>query len=188
MSVTPQGRIGMLRVVATLDGSDFSREILPVLSNVLRELPAEVTLLTVIQEPRLSVRTHEADARPSAGALDAPGVSPAALIPPTEPALNETLDRAVDRVTAEAWDMLEHVAEPLRQQGMQVNSHVLVDDHPAQAIISYARDQEANMIAMASHGRGAVGRLVQGSVAAEVLRSGVAPVLLVRPQSLERRS
>ena len=53
---------------------------------------------------------------------------------------------------------------------------------------SYAREEGANLIAMATHGRGAVGQLVQGSVAAEVLRSGVAPVLLVRPQSLERRS
>jgi nucleotide-binding universal stress UspA family protein len=51
----------------------------------------------------------------------------------------------------------------------------------AKAIIDFARENKVDVIAMATHGRGGLNELVQGSVAAAVVRSGVAPVLLIRP-------
>jgi len=41
--------------------------------------------------------------------------------------------------------------------------------------------QEVSLIAMSTHGRGGLGRLVFGSVADAVLRQTHLPVLLVRP-------
>jgi nucleotide-binding universal stress UspA family protein len=55
------------------------------------------------------------------------------------------------------------------------------DDKPATAIAKHARQGNFSLIAMATHGRGGLSELVQGSVASSVVRSGVAPVVLVRP-------
>jgi nucleotide-binding universal stress UspA family protein len=51
---------------------------------------------------------------------------------------------------------------------------------PAEAIVGAARDVGATVIALSSHGRTGLNRLVLGSVAEEVVRSASAPVLLVR--------
>ena len=40
------------------------------------------------------------------------------------------------------------------------------------------------MIAMATHGRTGLGRVMMGSVAGEVVRTATVPVLLVRPPDL----
>ena len=44
------------------------------------------------------------------------------------------------------------------------------------------------MIAMATHGRGGLARLVMGSVATSVLQQASVPLLLVRPAAAEHRS
>jgi nucleotide-binding universal stress UspA family protein len=54
-------------------------------------------------------------------------------------------------------------------------------ENPAGAIIEYAREHDFDLIAMATHGRGGLTQLVQGSVASAVVKSGVAPVMLIRP-------
>jgi nucleotide-binding universal stress UspA family protein len=51
---------------------------------------------------------------------------------------------------------------------------------PAEAIIEAAKSRNCSLIAMASHGRRGLGRLVLGSVTAEVLAHSPVPVLVVR--------
>jgi nucleotide-binding universal stress UspA family protein len=51
---------------------------------------------------------------------------------------------------------------------------------PADAIIDYAAECGADLIAMSTHGRSGLGRWVYGSVADKVLRGADVPVLLVR--------
>jgi nucleotide-binding universal stress UspA family protein len=48
-------------------------------------------------------------------------------------------------------------------------------------IVDFAREVGFDLIVMATHGRSGLSELVQGSIAEAVLKSGVAPVLLVRP-------
>ncbi|MFM9106853.1 MAG: universal stress protein [Chloroflexota bacterium] len=52
---------------------------------------------------------------------------------------------------------------------------------PATEILAAAREHRASFIAMATHGRGAAGRSVFGSIADRVARAATIPVLLVRP-------
>jgi nucleotide-binding universal stress UspA family protein len=66
-------------------------------------------------------------------------------------------------------------------RGLEVKRVAHLSDNPSQAIVDYAREQAVDLIAMATHGRSGLNRLVQGSVASQVVQSGVAPVLLVRP-------
>lgn len=51
----------------------------------------------------------------------------------------------------------------------------------APTIVEYAEDHEVDLVAMATHGRRGVRRMLLGSVAEEVLRTAGCPVLTVRP-------
>jgi nucleotide-binding universal stress UspA family protein len=51
---------------------------------------------------------------------------------------------------------------------------------PALAIVNYARDLNADIIIMGTHGRGAMTQLLMGSVAERVVRTAPCPVLTVK--------
>jgi nucleotide-binding universal stress UspA family protein len=50
---------------------------------------------------------------------------------------------------------------------------------PAKEIIDFARRGQFDLIVMATHGRSGLQRTLHGSVTAAVIRSGVAPVLVI---------
>jgi nucleotide-binding universal stress UspA family protein len=49
------------------------------------------------------------------------------------------------------------------------------------AVLEYAQRESIDLIAMATHGRGGVRRMLLGSVADKVLRGAMTPMLLLRP-------
>jgi len=57
---------------------------------------------------------------------------------------------------------------------------------PVAAIVAFASDAGANLIAMGSHGRSGIPRLVLGSVAEGVLRTSTIPVLIFREAIAEK--
>jgi nucleotide-binding universal stress UspA family protein len=62
-----------------------------------------------------------------------------------------------------------------------VTIQIVVREGPvAEAIVRAAEDEKIDVIAMATHGRSGLRRVVYGSVAEQVLRSSAKPVLLVR--------
>lgn len=58
---------------------------------------------------------------------------------------------------------------------------MVVAGEPDEEIVAAAVGRRVDMIAMASHGRGAIGRAIFGSVADRVARSATVPVLILRP-------
>jgi nucleotide-binding universal stress UspA family protein len=84
-----------------------------------------------------------------------------------------------DAPYAGALAYLEAVAWRLREQGLSVQTRVGVAARPARAILKEAR--EGTVIALATHGRGGVPRVVLGSVAEKVIRAAPGPVLVYRP-------
>lgn len=54
---------------------------------------------------------------------------------------------------------------------------------PAPAILEYAREEDVDLVVMATHGRRGIRRLLMGSVAEEVVRTAARPVLTVRPDA-----
>jgi len=78
---------------------------------------------------------------------------------------------------------LEGCAKPLREAGLEVHLDVRIGD-PVEEILSAAKDADADVIMMATHGHSALVQVVFGSVASRVVGSGVRPVLLVRPREL----
>lgn len=98
-----------------------------------------------------------------------PGVDPAFLV-----------EEEV-RVMQEAEDYLATVAERFAREDMIVRTAVRYGQ-PAAEIIDHVAFEGADLVAMSTHGRSALTRLVMGSVAEEVVRNARVPVLLLRPQ------
>lgn len=80
-------------------------------------------------------------------------------------------------------DDAESVFRPIRQF---ISNHQISADfiykvgHPAENVAAMAREGKYDMVVMGSHGHGAFGNLVLGSVATKVLAMCTTPVLLVR--------
>ena len=146
-----------------LDGSDFAEAILPHASTLARLMRTRITLLAVLQ-PILAIATAALDAGPDP-VTPLPGV-------PNGVAHGEV--RAPE---------LERAAAILRSStSVPVETAVLSDGRPARAIVGYADRHAVDLIAMTTHGRGALKRLVAGSVSEEVVRTSRLPMLLVRPE------
>ena len=86
-----------------------------------------------------------------------------------------------------ANEYLQALAERLRPRGLDVSVATRSEEPPAAAIIASAAAVRADVIALATHARGPIGRLVHGSVADAVLRTAPVAVLLYHmPQHVGR--
>lgn len=82
---------------------------------------------------------------------------------------------------ASARAYLERVAEDVALKWVTPDLAVTADESVASAILDSADRVGADVIAMATHGRTGVPRMVLGSTAAEVLNAGRLPLLLFGP-------
>lgn len=80
-----------------------------------------------------------------------------------------------------AAQYLEEHAERMRRRGLRVTVSVAVEPQAAHGILSEAEAVGADLIAMSTHGRSGMSRVVLGSAADKVLRGTHHPVLLYRP-------
>ena len=78
-----------------------------------------------------------------------------------------------------ARSYLEGVVGRLKAQKVKVQAEI-VEGTAGDAIVEYAHHHGMDLIAMSTHGRSGLGRLVFGSVADQVLRQAGTPVLLIR--------
>lgn len=74
---------------------------------------------------------------------------------------------------------LEDLAEPLRRTGTEVEVECL-QGIPAEAIVRVAEEKGVDLVAMGTHGRAGVARLLLGSTAERVVQHASCPVLTVR--------
>jgi nucleotide-binding universal stress UspA family protein len=152
-------------VLLPLDGSELAEKAIGPAVEMAALLPgAEVVLLRVIH-PTVSVYYP-----PEGAAADHEAR-----------ALLQQVQAMQERLYAEAEAYLGGVAERLRQRGLRVRIRVTVEDHAAPAILHEAKTQGAGLIALATHGRRGLARLVLGSVADKVIRASHGPVLVLRP-------
>jgi len=87
-----------------------------------------------------------------------------------------------DHLEQQARTYLDKVAGQLRDKGLNVSVEVVAEQPAAQAILHEAEKEHADLIALETHGRGGVSRLLFGSVADKVIRGAHIPVLLHRPK------
>lgn len=165
------------RVLVTLDGSSISGAVLPDAAKLLRGTGAEVHLLTVADEPKATSAYSEME--PLTVGVPAPGGIVTTKAAPTV----ETKAQAIGRITDELRDFLNTQAVPFETVGIGCHTAVRFGE-PAEEIIEYAEKKNVDLIVMATHGHTGLARLVFGSVASQVVASGVCPVMLVRPDGL----
>jgi nucleotide-binding universal stress UspA family protein len=79
---------------------------------------------------------------------------------------------------------LERIVHSLRAQGATASAEVFLGP-PAERILDFAKDWGASLIAMATHGRSGLDRLLRGSTAETVLRASTVPLLLATPRTPE---
>jgi nucleotide-binding universal stress UspA family protein len=160
----------MHKVLIPLDGSETSQQILAVVRRFLHPTDVELMLLRVIPpfiDPFSDVYVS----------------SPA--MPITDTHRWHTQD---PRAEWEAYQQrvrveLDAEAALLRQAGYAVTVDVVAGS-PVEEIVRYVHEKQIDLIAMATHGRKGLSKLLMGSVAEEVLRSACVPLLLERPTTL----
>ena len=84
------------------------------------------------------------------------------------------------KVVQEAEGYLAQVRDRLAAQGRKEVETSVWYGPAAYAIVEAARLNKVDLIAMTTHGRSGLGRLILGSVAESVLRGTTTPILLIR--------
>jgi nucleotide-binding universal stress UspA family protein len=152
-------------ILVPLDGSEFAEHILEEALRLGQLGKAEFTLLRVVR-PALPVAIP-----PDPGAI---GV------------MAEDMALQIDLVQAqlqqEASAYLQQVAAKVRSRGLVAHTRVVLEDQPAEAILDAAASP-IDFIALQTHGRGGVARLLLGSVSDKVIRASHVPVLVQRPRA-----
>jgi nucleotide-binding universal stress UspA family protein len=155
----------LARVLLPLDGTELAEKAIEPAVALAALLPdAEVLLLRVIAPaPVLYEPLEGASADDEARALV------------------HRVEAMQQRLYAEGQAYLDQVAERLRGRGLRARTHVTVEVQPAVAILKVAQEERTGLIALATHGRRGLARLVLGSVADKVVRGAHEPVLVLRP-------
>jgi nucleotide-binding universal stress UspA family protein len=84
----------------------------------------------------------------------------------------------------QALDYLHDVAKRYQDRMPHVSATAVEAIEPATAIVQLLEPGAFDLVAMATHGRSGLSRLLLGSVAEKVLRRTFRPVLLYRPRSV----
>lgn len=82
---------------------------------------------------------------------------------------------------ADARTYLARMAQQARDRGLEAETVVTSHGTTAEAICTAARDVDADLIAIATHGRTGLGKAVLGSVTLDVLHHSDRPLLVRRP-------
>lgn len=157
------------RMLVPLDGSTLAEAVMPHVIALAQQFASEVTLVQVVT-PFERLRNELLRGELSALQIDV---------------VTDVARQQVQAHHAAAQHYLDEQINALRIHGITA-APIVIEGDPATAIVHVASEHKSDLIAMASHGRGGLSRLVYGSVADRVLRTTPCPLLLVR--SLEHDS
>lgn len=92
----------------------------------------------------------------------------------------ETTWEGIDEMLQEEGEQaVAEVADIAEKHGVAVDTSIR-EGSPSREITRYAEREQCDLIAMGTHGRGGIDRLLLGSVAERVVRSSTVPVLTLR--------
>jgi nucleotide-binding universal stress UspA family protein len=81
----------------------------------------------------------------------------------------------------QAKRQLERLADRLRERDLKVDTRVVTGINPAGGLLETLSEDRYDLIALTTHGRTGLRRLLVGSVADKVIRAAAKPVLVLRP-------
>jgi nucleotide-binding universal stress UspA family protein len=150
----------MSRILVPLDESDLAEAAIPWAAALARAYGAPVHLISVWNAEEESFKRA--------------GVDP---------------NDSIERITNELHAYLQGVSARPEFQGLEVSTEIRLGD-PADQIRKVAEDENggARMLVISSHGRGGFKRMIRGSVADKLVRSMHIPVLVLTPDSGDRKA
>lgn len=154
---TPTSEPVLEEILVPLDGSRRAEAALPSATGVAKLFGAGLLLVQCVQ--------------PVAIAIGHPGVYPSAL--------GETI--LADR-RRQAQDYLDDMTGTIHELGVPAISTTVLAASAVDGILAASRGPKIGLIALATHGRGGLRRLVLGSVADKLVRTADLPVLVTRPR------
>lgn len=165
----------MNTILVPLDGSDFSAQVLAALRKFYTPQTTSLVFFTVGSRGEGHVGLPS---RPASTEIPVPMYESQQDIELAKHPIYASQE--LDSLTSTLTDQFETQAQALRGEGYTVT--VEADfGNPAEAIIERSRTGDIDLIAMTTHGRSGISRLIFGSVAEQVLRQAQVPVFLVRP-------
>jgi nucleotide-binding universal stress UspA family protein len=141
-------------ILVPLDGSKCAEAILPHVEAMAKNFDAELVLMTAVEHAPPSVTRSGAQLK----------------------------KEYVEKEQSESKAYLDRQKKKLEAKGVTAKVAVL-HGRAVTAIIEAAKEVEADLIAMGSHGRSGLTQAFYGSVASGVLNRVDRPLLLVRPKS-----
>jgi nucleotide-binding universal stress UspA family protein len=158
--------VALKHILIPLDGTPLAEQILEPAITLGEAMGAEYTLLRVIRPVTTVHHLPE-------------GVGGAVL--PEE--MRQQIERVETQTQLAAEEYLYDMAQRLRGRLLRVHTKVVDEDQPALAVIEMAQKLPGSLVAMQTHGRRGLSRLVLGSVADKVLRGAATPLLVQRPST-----
>ena len=166
------------KVLVPIDGSDFSRQ---VFDHIREYLPAEENELTLI---RVSDSPHGHVGRPAKPA------APDSSVPMYE-SRGDAIEAQHPIYTSQeqassAADLKRKLvvdAHALEKDGYEVNTVIRFNGHAGRALTKYINNCDVDMVAMTTHGRSGMERLLHGSTAQYLSKHASVPIMMVRPKS-----
>lgn len=140
------------KILVPLDGSKRAERILPHVKEMAQRFKAKVIFLHVIEYKAITT---------------------------TEGSFITFSDQEFAQAKKQAEKLLEGIKEEFRKKDIESQAHVSYGP-VVEGIISIAVQEGADLIALASHGRGGLSRVFYGSVAAGLLHRVDRPLLIIR--------
>ncbi|HSF82853.1 MAG TPA: universal stress protein [Anaerolineales bacterium] len=138
------------RIIAALDGSIYSENVLPYARAISKAFGSELILVSVPAVPEVENYRAAAD----------------------------VVDTIRSKAVENMQKFLEAVARSLREDGVNVRT-LVTGSMPARTIIEVAEQEGSDMIMLTSRGRGGLALLMMGSVAQRVVQNTQNPVFMV---------
>jgi len=152
------------RILIPLDGSKTGEAALPYVEKLLSKLSPEVTVEVTL--------LHVTSSSPPFHVFDEGGVGSGGAIVYTK--------EEQEQLKKESIGYLNSVADNLRNKGVEVKVKLSTGDASVE-IIKTAEEIDADLIAMATHGRSGLSRWAFGSTTDKVLRTGSkVPILTIK--------
>ena len=141
------------RILVSTDGSEISRKAAASAVALAKSMGAELLTISV-KEP-----------------------FPYSAISEMQPVPPQEFFDAQERI---ARERVQGVVDAAKAEGVACQAHTVEALHPWEAILDHAKNQNAELIVMASHGRRGLSALLLGSETQKVLTHSAIPVLVIK--------
>jgi len=160
-SKSPEVSVEFNRILLPVDGSSFSESTFPYVEELTKKTNKEILLLHICEPPIV----------PSYGSR------------PINPTWKKYRDDMWAEMEQQSTSYLKKTTTALKKKGIKVKSRVVKaqTNEVAQTIMQISKEENIDLIVIATQGRAGVNRWVHGSVANRIVEDFPQPILLIRP-------